>query len=445
MSAEIPLPPPVVETRQELLTPVSASGNSLPSSDEVSDEWWTQDPNSTDVSKVLPDASSIPDRWWEQSEGETTSPMQKAGSAILDLSQPDEAHAEDQKSEEVARNAERAKQAGEGWKLHLNFDYTNPQHVRKVQEVLDKLASDKAITTFKIGNGGGVESGAPGKEATVYIGSMSETQKIAEIIDKELSGVLLPATGDVLQDDLPFSGNVWGRFSVVGSQPKVDDFELEGFLQYGRDGVPSKRKYNPWNPAPKDYILADSIATLRKLYGEFFDNGQLAKLLERKRTYLGNQTREGIEDYIDEAIGLRNKELDRLLDPENMLPKIELVDEVVDNPENNSVQHRYTVVDRGGSVGGIWIDLPYDGSPAKVFDVNLQKNKGYGKAAYLGVLKRLPDGVVLTSGLSVSEDAIKIWRWLEQSGVATRPEGEIERTENGKYRRPGYVTRTSFQ
>lgn len=117
---------------------------------------------------------------------------------------------------------------------------------------------------------------------------MSETQKIAEIIDKELSGVLLPATGDVLQDDLPFSGNVWGRFSVVVSQPKVDDFELEGFLQYGRDGVPSKRKYNPWNPAPKDYILADSIATLRKLYGEFFDNGQLAELQERKRMILRN-------------------------------------------------------------------------------------------------------------------------------------------------------------
>lgn len=445
MSAEAPLPPPDIATRQELPVPDSAIAKKLPTTDEVGENWWVQESNSTGHDKVLPEASTAPDKWWEQPERETTVPMQKAGSAILDLSQTDGTNAEVQESEEEARNAERAKQAGEGWKLHLNYDYTNPQYVRKVQEVLDKLASDKAITTFKIGNGGGLESGAPGKEATVYIGSMSETQKIAEIIDKELSSVLLPATGDVLQDDLPFSGNVWGRFSVVGSQPKVNDFEFEGFLQYGADGVPSKRKYNPWNPAPKDAILADSIATLRKLYGEFFDNGQLAELLERKRTYLGNQTRDGIDDYIDEATRLRNKELDRLLDPESRLPKIEFVDEIVDNPENNSVQHRYTVVDGGGSVGGIWIDLPYDGSPAKVFDVNLQKNKGYGKAAYLGVLKRLPDGVALTSGLSVSEDAIKIWRWLEKSGVATRPEGEIERTENGKYRRPGYVTRTSFQ
>lgn len=148
--------------------------------------------------------------------------------------------------------------------------------------MLDELASDHAIPAYKIGNGGGVESGAPGKEATVYIGSMPETQKIAEIIDKELSGVLLPATGDVLQDDLPFSGNVWGRFSVVGSQPRVNDFELEGFLQYGLDGVPSKRKYNPWNPAPKEVILADSVDTLRKLYGTFFDNGELERLIRNK-------------------------------------------------------------------------------------------------------------------------------------------------------------------
>lgn len=155
MPAEAPLPPPDLATRQELPAPVSVIRNKLPSTDVVGENWWVQESNSTGVDKASPDASSVPDGWWEQPERETTVPMQKTGSAILNLSQHDETHAEVRDSEDVARNAERAKQAGEGWKLHLNFDYTNPQHVRKVQEVLDKLASDKAITTFKIGNGGG--------------------------------------------------------------------------------------------------------------------------------------------------------------------------------------------------------------------------------------------------------------------------------------------------
>jgi hypothetical protein len=72
------------------------------------------------------------------------------------------------------------------------------------------------------------------------------------------------------------------------------------------------------------------------------------------------------------------------------------------------------------------------------------KGKGYGRAIYVEILKRLPAGVELTcDGRGVKPDALKVWQWLELNGLAARPEGAAEPVldERGSYPNLGYRTR----
>lgn len=125
--------------------------------------------------------------------------------------------------DEIARS-------GNGWKLHLNFDAQNATTVQTVRTFLEALARHGAITTFKIGHGGGKADDAPGKESTVYIGHRDKAKMVALQIDRSLASVLEAPEGDALKDDIPFASRVMGRFAVnrLDSQ----------FHQYGAKGHP---------------------------------------------------------------------------------------------------------------------------------------------------------------------------------------------------------------
>lgn len=128
---------------------------------------------------------------------------------------------------------------GFGWKIHLNFDYRNPETIAKVRECLDRIPG----ITYKIGNGGGIQANQPGKEATVYIGDFQTMQEVAKTVETELGEILLDHKNttfksvfgesfesEALTDDIPVSssGKIMGRFDV--SRGSVKGVE---FMQYG--------------------------------------------------------------------------------------------------------------------------------------------------------------------------------------------------------------------
>jgi hypothetical protein len=150
-----------------------------------------------------------------------------------------------------------------GWKLHLNFDHTNEQVKKKIRAVLMELLAFNLIYDFKIGGGGGVEFGAPGKEATVYIGHGYAAKKVAEYLQENIADVLLPPEGDALTDDILLTSLVAGRFCI-------DDGVV--FHQYGGLGVPYlmnsvKRREGGEEARDKAYRL------LEERYGDFFAAG----------------------------------------------------------------------------------------------------------------------------------------------------------------------------
>ena len=173
---------------------------------------------------------------------------------------------------------------GKGWKMHLNFDYTDPAVVASVGVFLTGLKHKGVIHNFKIGQGGGAEAGedAAGKEATVYIGAKDKAQAGAEQIAEGLSDVLLDPAGAVLVDDTPFAGKVWGRFELGG----LDD----DFMYYGKDGYSllEKDAFQITNggmryaglegQAAKQAFDTDARAHAKELlayrYGEFFTGTQ---------------------------------------------------------------------------------------------------------------------------------------------------------------------------
>lgn len=145
-----------------------------------------------------------------------------------------------------------------GWKLHLNFDPTNAQHVQNVEAVLNEFLTNGRIAEFKIASGGGVMAGHLGKEATVYVGDFDSMLVIAEELDERLGTVLLENDPDViaelsrksgsrfapssdaeqyfdidtLRDDipaLPYTTKIMARFDVW---PNPE------FSEYGRHGIP---------------------------------------------------------------------------------------------------------------------------------------------------------------------------------------------------------------
>jgi hypothetical protein len=155
---------------------------------------------------------------------------------------------------------------GLGWKLHLNFDATDRTKVAAVSDTLARLQEDAKITTYKIGHGGGKASGAPGKEATVYVGPRDKAEYVARIIGSLLDPVLDLPEGDTLYDDRPFGETgtkVMGRFDIERHDPD--------FLQYGRGGVPLlKRDGDRWNLRERSVAMAAAEETLRVRYGPYY-------------------------------------------------------------------------------------------------------------------------------------------------------------------------------
>jgi hypothetical protein len=105
-----------------------------------------------------------------------------------------------------------------GWKLHLNFDAGDPTVVTQVSLFLKEMKG-RNLCNFKIGKGGGKAAGAPGKEATVYVGSKDDAFVVAKMIEDGLRDVLLPPTGDALVSDIEFNELVMGRFDVMKWDP----------------------------------------------------------------------------------------------------------------------------------------------------------------------------------------------------------------------------------
>ncbi|MDQ5885706.1 MAG: hypothetical protein QG628_103 [Patescibacteria group bacterium] len=169
---------------------------------------------------------------------------------------------------------------GKGWKLHLNFDAENIQTVSTVRTFLKVLKDHDAITTFKIGEGGGKEYDAPGKEATVYVGHRDKASMVAQAIEESLASILIDPEGDTITDDIEFMPHVMGRFEVGGLDPE--------FHQYGAKGHPLPRT------AIRDLIFSSELKSdltarqkfiseqtaiadtvLRDRYGVFYTGNQV--------------------------------------------------------------------------------------------------------------------------------------------------------------------------
>ena len=119
---------------------------------------------------------------------------------------------------------------GKGWKFHLNVDTEDAHKVKKMSDFLNALHNHNAITTYKIGSGGGKAYGQPGKEVTVYIGHRNKANIVAPVIEAVMADTLDMPGLDALKDDITFTKHVIGRFEVANT-----DFE---FHQYGAKGHP---------------------------------------------------------------------------------------------------------------------------------------------------------------------------------------------------------------
>ncbi len=171
---------------------------------------------------------------------------------------------------------------GKGWKFHLNFDAQDPAKVQTVGNFLTAMEECGAITAFKIGKGGGKESDAPGKEATVYIGHRNKANAMAPIIEEALGGVLDDPEGDALKDDVVFTPLVRGRFEITNLDPE--------FHQYGAKGHPLLRDDMRGSPQWQRTSMVDeqdsarfkkeatarANSCLKERYGVFYTGSQAA-------------------------------------------------------------------------------------------------------------------------------------------------------------------------
>jgi len=177
-----------------------------------------------------------------------------------------------------------------GWKLHLNFDPYNPDIVKAVDDFLAGLKQDGHIKSFKIGQGGGKEAEAPGKEATVYIGPLDQTAQVAEIVSSGLQGVLLPAEGDALTDDVPISrdGLVWGRFATRTDRNFINYGNGVPLLEVDFDNALYWRKKWPETALTDAQMLSRSTEYAIAAYGDFFNGTSVTfdQLMAHKQQYL---------------------------------------------------------------------------------------------------------------------------------------------------------------
>ncbi len=193
-----------------------------------------------------------------------------------------------QDTAEQIQNAEKTEESMEGWKVHLNVDYKNLDHVNEVNTVLDELRTSGSLAQYKIGQGGGVESGQPGKEATVYIGSFDDMIKISEVLEARLGHILLPhsESDETARDDVLVTEKIAARFSNYQSQPK----DGPRMLQYGPHGVPLLEEVvnaSRWGGQniTEEEAMARSVEVLKGQYGSFFGGSgeiTLQTLLDKK-------------------------------------------------------------------------------------------------------------------------------------------------------------------
>lgn len=148
--------------------------------------------------------------------------------------------------------------ATEGWKLHLNTG-TNDALATKISDFLTAQGVE-----HKTGNNGG----QAGKGMTVYIGSRAATNALATQLNSQFGADLLPAEGEVLKDDIPIAGKVWGRFEIGR---KDTDFH-----QYGSQGVSffkedmEQLKYAPDRAAAIEAAKTRADAALTARYGDYY-------------------------------------------------------------------------------------------------------------------------------------------------------------------------------
>jgi len=86
----------------------------------------------------------------------------------------------------------------DGWKLHLN-------PVPGSEQAISDYLTEQGIP-HKVGQ----NSGQTGKGITVYAGARDTANAVAKDINSRFDASLKDAEGDVLTDDTPIAGKVWG-------------------------------------------------------------------------------------------------------------------------------------------------------------------------------------------------------------------------------------------
>ncbi len=235
-----------------------------------------------------------------------------------------------------------------GWKIHLNFDPTNPNVMFAVQSQLQWLKDDFEIFDFKIGQGGGIESGQSGKEATVYVGSFDQMIKVVNLIENKMGCILLdhdPNVIDFLEIKLGIAAHTADEgHPTFGLDTWSDDVPaLEGslkyfvrynvwphplFNQYGADGIPfleeTSRAAKTQSLYGGDYVfdeeaaIAEGYQKLRELYGDHFIPGDKASwfvnMRAEKRRVIADHTYEPASMEIAEQVRSANDKAAELRD-----------------------------------------------------------------------------------------------------------------------------------
>ncbi|MDB5160689.1 MAG: hypothetical protein JWO96_69 [Candidatus Saccharibacteria bacterium] len=170
-----------------------------------------------------------------------------------------------------SERGERATNRAQGWKLHLNFDADNPEIIKKISDCLEEQVAAGTIVTFKIGKGGGKKDGQPGKEATVYVGPKDRADIVAQVLQEQLDKILSDPEGDALEDDVPFTEKIMGRFEVSKVDPQFHQYGAKGFPLLKIDMASALWDKEQFS-AEEARQRADSV--LRERYGTFYTGSQ---------------------------------------------------------------------------------------------------------------------------------------------------------------------------
>jgi len=169
-----------------------------------------------------------------------------------------------------------------------------------------------------------------------------------------------------------------------------------------------------------------------------------------------------IDPGVGEAsIEHRNQAIEAILNPEGTLPQVTFMDRYERSPRQSQRSgidtHSFAVFAADGvEIARAGVTTPYGKQAEKnpTAAINIveiyperqgdYKGKGYGKAIYMEILKRLPSGFELECDEGcVKPDAYKIWQWIESRGLAQRPAelGKPVLTKNGRYENLNYITK----